>query len=130
VDKKLADAIIAHVENARAFPDRKRQPVLRVDSSRTSSRFECLMCGVGIRKETTPVNGMHPNCAKISADPSLVLKMALNTHAARAIADRIYVSIKRNDADIAREDAEKIAHAQLLARFEANEDAIEDEKTA
>ena len=129
VDKKLAEQIIKHVETAREFT-RNRQPVLRVDSSRSSSRDECLMCGVGIRKETTPRNGMHPNCAKISDDPSLVLKMNVNTHAARAILDRLYVQAKRNADDIKREEAEKIAHAQLLARFEANEEAIENEASA
>lgn len=124
MDKQLSEKILKHIENARAF-DRKRQPVLRVDSSRTSTRTECLMCGVGIRKETTPVNGMHPNCKKISDDPTLVLKMSVNTHAARAIFDRLYVQLKRNDDDIKREDAEKKAHSALLKRFEAEEAARE-----
>jgi hypothetical protein len=120
VDKKLAEQIIAHVENARAF-ERRRQPTLRVDSSRSSSRIECLMCGVGIRKETSPINGMHPNCNKIANDPSLVLTMNVNTHAARAIMDRLYVQAKRNADDIKKEEAEKIAHAEMIRRFEQAE---------
>lgn len=122
VDKELAAKIIKHVESARAY-DRRRQPVLRVDSSRSSTRIECLMCGVGIRKETTPRNGMHPNCARIADDPQLALTMPLNTHAARAIMDRLYVQAKRNADDIAKEEAEKIAHKALIARFEAMEES-------
>lgn len=116
--------VTAHVAAALAV-HRNRQPVLRVDSSRTSTRPECLMCGVGIRKETTPVNGMHPRCAKVAADPEAALTMRLNTHAARALRDREYVAARRNNEDLDREAADRAAHAALLARFEASEAALD-----
>lgn len=130
MDKSLSEQIIAHIEKARAF-ERNRQPTLRVDSSRSSTRTECLMCGVGIRKETfaklaNDALPMHPNCKKINDDPTLVLTMNVNTHAARAIMDRLYVQLKRNDADIKKEAAEKAAHAALLKRFEASEETFEE----
>jgi hypothetical protein len=122
VSDSLSEKIVKHVETARAF-ERNRQPVLRADSSRTSSRIECVFCGVGIRKETSPVNGMHPKCAKVSTDSEAALTMNVNTHAARALFDREYVRAKRNSDDIKKEEAEKAAHAALIARFNAEEEA-------
>lgn len=137
VDKQLAEKIIAHVERAMKV-ERNRQPVLRVDSKRPSSRIECLMCGVGIRRETFEKLAdtslpMHPNCKKVHDDPSLALSMPTNSHAARAILDRLYVQAKRNtnDDSVKREELEKRAHAEMLARFEAQEIAREaDEASA
>src|SRR3954469_11264270 len=82
-DKKLRK----HIENAVKFT-RKREPVLQANSSRTSSRPECAQCGVGIRKETTPVNGMHPKCAKVASDASFAAQMPISSHAARSVHDR------------------------------------------
>jgi len=113
-----ADAIAARVAEALAWT-RKRQPVLRVDSSRTSTRPECTACGVGIRKETTPVDGMHPRCAKVAADPTQTVTNHANSHAARVLRDTTYVADRKAGAE--RDAADRAAHAALLARFEATE---------
>lgn len=117
-DEKLR----AHIESAVTF-ERKRQPVLRANSSRTSSRPECAQCGVGIRKETTPVNGMHPKCAKVADDASFAAKMPINSHAARSVHDRKILPTLRDEAERAR-------HAKLLADLEADLDAENNEKSA
>jgi hypothetical protein len=113
-DKKLRK----HIENAVKFT-RKREPVLQANSSRTSSRPECAQCGVGIRKETTPVNGMHPKCAKVASDASFAAQMPISSHAARSVHDRKILPTLRDDA-------EKRAHAAMLAKFEAAEQDIEE----
>jgi hypothetical protein len=124
----ISEKIVAHINAALAFerPGRKITTP-QAFSKGKSSRPMCNMCGVGIRKETADraINGMHPKCALVASDPSLALNMGLNTHAARAIADRIAVQLKLNNADISRADAEKKAHAEMLARFEANEQATD-----
>lgn len=107
----------AHIAAAVAFP-RKREPVLRANSSRSSERPECLQCGVGIRKETTPVEGMHPKCARVKNDATYAAKMPVNTHAARSVHDSRILPTLRDDAD-------KRAHAEMLARFEEAEKEIE-----
>jgi len=66
LDRRAAE--IAHAEEVLTF-QRRRPPVSRLTSTRTSTRVMCGGCSFGIRKETTPVvvNGepMHPNCAKV-----------------------------------------------------------------
>jgi hypothetical protein len=121
------DKIVEHINAALAYDASRTRRITtpQAFSKGKSTRPECLMCGVGIRKETTPVNGMHPKCARVASDPAEALKMGLNTHAARALHDRIVVQQRKNNDEIAREEAEKIAHAELLARFEANESNIE-----
>lgn len=110
---------IADRINAALAWNRNRQPVMRVDSKRTSTRTECPACGVGIRKETTPVDGMHPRCAKVAADPTLTVTMHANSHAARVMRDAKYVAERKGGAE--RDAADKIAHAAILARFEATD---------
>jgi hypothetical protein len=117
-----AEAIADRVNAALAY-SRRRQPVLRVDSTRTSTRPECAACGVGIRRETTPVDGMHPRCAKVAADPTATVTMAVSSHAARVLRDTKYVAERKSGSEKA--DADRAAHAALLARFEANEAAID-----
>lgn len=117
-----ADAIAARVAEALAW-NRRRQPVLRVDSSRASTRPECAACGVGIRKETTPVDGMHPRCAKVKADPSATVTNHANSHAARVLRDTSYVADRK--AGLERDAADKAAHAALLARFEAADTEVD-----
>lgn len=113
LDNIADEKLRAHVENAVKYT-RKREPVLRANSSRTSSRVECRQCGVGIRKETTPVNGMHPKCAKVADDASYALRMGANSHAARSVHDSQILPTLRDDA-------EKRAHAEMLAKFEQAE---------
>lgn len=118
------DKLRTHVENAVTFT-RKREPVLRVNSSRSSSRETCRQCGVGIRKETQPVNGMHPKCAKVADDASYALRMGANTHAARSVHDaKIIPTLSRE-----RQEREAREHAELLARLEA-EALAEENKSA
>ena len=114
-DEKLRAHIIAAV----TVP-RKRQPVLRANSSRSSSRPECRQCGVGIRQETTPVNGMHPKCAKVADDANFAAKMPVNSHAARSVHDAKIIPALHDDA--------KKRHAELLARLEA--EALAEENAA
>jgi len=126
------DKIVAHINAAIAFDSTRNRRITtpQAFSKGKSERPECRLCGVGIRKETTPVNGMHPKCNRVAGDPSEALKMGVNTHAARALRDSIVVQEKKNNEEIAREEAEKIAHAKLLARFEATEQEIADEASA
>lgn len=112
-DKKLRK----HIEAAVKFT-RTREPVLQANSSRKSSRLECGQCGVGIRKETSPVNGMHPKCARVAADASFAAQMPINSHAARSVHDRKILPTLRDDR-ATRE------HAEMLAKFEAAEKEIE-----
>lgn len=112
-DEKLR----AHIESAIKH-DRKRQPVLRVNSSRSSARPECGQCGVGIRLETTPqiVNGMtmHPKCARVATDASYALKMSSSSHAARSVHDSKIIPALKTTRDAERE----AEHKALLARLE------------
>jgi len=120
-DNDVSTRILQHIDAALNFERNRKITTPQVYSKGKSSRFPCALCGVGIRKETTPVNGMHPKCNLVAQDPENTLKMPINSHAARAIHDRIVVQAKKNDADIAREAAEKLAHKELLARFEASD---------
>jgi len=127
VSDNILDKIVQHINAAIEYDSSRNRRITtpQAFSKGKSSRPECLMCGVGIRKETTPVNGMHPKCARVASDPTEALKMGVNTHAARALQDRIAVQQKKNNEDIAREEAQKIAHAELLKRFEQSEAQIE-----
>jgi hypothetical protein len=110
LDEKTRD----HVAAAVAYT-RKREPVLQANSTRKSSRVECRQCGVGIRKETTPVNGMHPKCAKVADDASYAARMPISSHAARSAHDARVLPQLRDD--------EKARHAAMLAKLEAELDA-------
>lgn len=123
----LSNKILAHIDAAIAFDASRNRRITTPQpfSKGKSQRDMCLLCGVGIRKGTTPVNGMHPKCHRVASDPSESLKMGINTHAARAMQDRIAVQRKLNDADLSRADADKIAHAEMLKRFESAEESRE-----
>ncbi len=133
IDKETCERIVAHINAAIAYDDNRKRKIHfpSVDNTRptSSSRTPCSLCTIGIRPETTPVNGMHPRCARVHADPREALKMPVNGHAARALLDNLTARIKRDD-DVAAEIARKQAHAELLARFEAAEQALESDKTA
>lgn len=120
LDEIIADEKLREHVRAAINVERKRQPVLRANSSRPSTRPECRQCGVGIRKETNPVNGMHPKCAKVADDASFAAKMPINSHAARSLHDAKIIPALHDDA--------KKRHAELLARLEA--EAIAEENAA
>lgn len=127
IDATTRERIIAHIETALAYDadTRKRKIRLAVDSKRPSSRIMCPMCQVGIRPETAPVNGMHPRCAKVAADPSEALKMPMNGHAARCLLDSLYGARRREGDESDVKAARDAAHKELLARFEIAEAARE-----
>lgn len=134
LDKATCQRIIDHINAAVEYDVQRNRKIHfpQLDNKRptTSSRLPCSLCTIGIRPETTPVNGMHPRCARVWADPTEALKMPVNGHAARALLDNLAARVKRDDADVAAEAARKRAHAELLARFEADEAATEAAKTA
>lgn len=120
----ISDDILKHINAALAFERSGRKITTQQAFSKgKSERQMCLGCGVGIRKETTPVNGMHPKCNLVASDPAQALKQGVNSHAARMLHDRIVMQQKLNDADLTREAADAIAHAEMLKRFEAIEES-------
>lgn len=127
IDATTRERIIAHIETALKYDadTRKRKVRLAVDSKRPSSRIMCPMCQAGIRPETTPVNGMHPRCARVAADPTEALKMPMNGMAARCLLDNLYGARRKGGDESDVKSARDAAHKELLARFEIAEAARE-----
>lgn len=117
------EQLTAHVDAAVNFV-RNRQPVTRVGRESKSQRPVCLGCGFGIRRETKPIEGMHPRCHRVANENTVALQNKVNTVAARVPSD-----IKRVAADPTLKAELVKQHADLLARFEASE-AARTEKAA
>lgn len=123
LDTATREKIIAHIEAALAYDAdiRRRKVLVKADTGRPSIHPICLMCDVAIRAGTNPVNGMHPRCARVAADPREALSMPMNGMAARCLLDKLYASRRRGDESLDRKAARELAHKELLAAFELGE---------